>query len=135
MQDHHTTPMFLESVEDAFKEAVRCMGGAKTVGVKMRPEKLATDAGRWLSDCLNPDTRDKLSLEQAMWILREARKIGCHSAINFICGDSGYDSPRPIEPENEQAKLMREFIEATKQQSRNVERMEQLSRMKVRAVA
>ena len=135
MKDQHTSPLFLSTIEEALKEAVKAMGGAKSVGVQMRPEKLAIDAGAWLSDCLNHEKRDKLSLEQVMWIIREARQHGCHVAMDFICETAGYESAKPLEPENEKSKLMREFIEATKQQTHNVERMEQLSRMNLRAVA
>jgi len=127
MVDNQTSPLFLDSIEDALKEAVRAMGGAKTVGARMRPEMLATAAGSWLSDCLNPEKRDKLSLAQAMWILRESRAIGYHGAINYICGDAGYDNPRPFEPEDEKAKLQREFIESTKALSRMAQRIEHLS--------
>lgn len=119
-------PLFCESINEALREAVKALGGAKKVGEKLKPEKLADEAGRWLSDCLNPDRREKLDPEQVMWILREARKVGCHTAMHFICDDTGYAKATPIEPEDEKARLQREFIEATKQQTRNVERLEQL---------
>jgi len=135
MSDNQTSSLFIESIEEALKEAVKQMGGAKIVGARMRPEMLADEAGRWLSDCLNPEKRDKLSLSQVMWILREARKMGVHVAINFICADSGYDTPRPIEPEDEKMRLQREFIEATQQQTRNIERLSQLMSQPIKAVA
>lgn len=124
------TPLFCENINEAIREAVKALGGAKAVGGKMRPEMLADEAGRWLSDCLNSDRREKLKPEQLLWIIREARKVGCHTLINYICSDAAYSNPAPIEPENEQAKLMREFIEATKQQTRNVERMERLAQLR-----
>jgi hypothetical protein len=118
--------LFCESINEALKEAVKALGGAKKVGQQLKPERLADDAGRWLSDCLNADRREKLDPEQVLWILRESRKVGCHTAMHFICDDAGYTKAAPLEPEDEKARLQREFIEATKQQTRNVERMEQL---------
>ncbi len=135
MADTQTHNMFIETLEEALREAVTALGGAKKVGSIFKPEMLSADAGNWLNDCLNPKKRDKLSYAQIMWILREARSVGFHSAINFICHDSGYSNPQPVEPESEQAKLMREFIEATKQQSRNVARMEELARLNIRSAA
>lgn len=118
--------LFCDTISEALKEAVKALGGAKIVGGQLRPEMLVDAAGRWLSDCLNPECRAKLDLDQALWLLREARKVNYHGAMNFICADAGYSHPNPVEPEDEKAKLMRDFIEATKQQTRNVQRLEAL---------
>jgi hypothetical protein len=120
--------LFQESLNRALEVAVTALGGAKAVGHKLRPEMLADAAGKWLCNCLNdnPDVRMKLEGEQIMWILREARKVGCHAAINYICGDAGYANPLPVEPEDEKAQLMREFIAATAQQKINIEKLERL---------
>lgn len=134
MLDTETSELFIGTLEEALKEAVKAMGGAKAVGSILKPQKLIDEAGTWLSDCLNPKRRDKLDYEQIMWILREARKRQFHGAINFICGDAGYANPVPIEPEDEKARLMREFIEATKQQTKNVEEMKRLSEFNLRSV-
>lgn len=135
MPNDQQVALFSESIEDAIREAVRVLGGSKAVGSQLRPEMLADKASTWLSDCLNTDRRDKLDLNQMMWILRAARKAGYHGAINYICADIGYSNPLPVEPEDEKARLMREFIEATKQQTRNVARMEELSRPSIRSAA
>lgn len=119
--------LFHESINDALREVVLSLGGTKKVGALMRPQKLIDEAGRWVSDCLNPDRREKFDPEEVMFLLREARKIGCHTGMNFIAADAGYANPAPVEPEDEQARLMREFIEATKQQTRNVERLAMLT--------
>lgn len=135
MKDLQTAALFDESIEDALKTVVAIMGGSKEVGRKMRPEMDADLAGTWLSDCLNAHKRDKLSLAQVMWILREARKAGCHQAINWICAECDYNNPTPIEPEDEKTILMREFIEAQKLAARNLDRMERLTTGAIRAVA
>jgi hypothetical protein len=120
-------PLFIETINEALREAVKALGGAKEVGKKLRPEKMADEAGRWLLDCLNPERRERLDPDQVMWILREARKVGCHVAMNFICDDAGYSKPLPLEPEDEKAQLQREFIESTKALARMAQRIEQLS--------
>lgn len=127
--------LFHESINDALREVVMALGGTKKVGAMLRPQKLIDEAGRWVSDCLNVDRREKFDPEEVMFLLREARKAGCHTAINYIAADAGYSHPTPIEPEDEKAQLMREFIEATKQQTRNVEKLAALNAINLRAVA
>lgn len=119
--------LFYESLNDALREVVLALGGTKKVGSDMRPEKSADDAARWVSDCLNPDRREKFDPEQVLWLLRAGRKIGCHSGTYFICSDAGYSSPQPIEPQDEKAELQRQFIEASKHISRLADRIEKIS--------
>jgi hypothetical protein len=105
-------PLFHEDVYDALRTCAKAMGGFKKVGGSMRPELSADKAGEWLADCLNPDRPQKLSLDQAMYLLREARLIGCHAGMYFIARDCGYSEPGPVEPEDEAADLERKFIAA-----------------------
>lgn len=125
--------LFSEDIYDALKDVVRALGGTKTVGKCMRPE-LATDAaGDWLKDCLNPKNRHTLDPLQVLWVIREGRKVGCHSAINFICDDASYARPLPIEPLDEAAELTRRAENMTRELGSIVKRLERLGA--VRAVA
>lgn len=128
-------PLFIESIEDALTMAVKAMGGSKKVGSLLWPALLADAAGTKLSDCLNPNRREKLELTEAMWILREARKVNFHSAMDFVCDDAGYEKPKPINPESERDILMREFIDAQKLAAKNLDRMERLQVKQLRSVA
>lgn len=116
--------LFHEDALDALRTCVQALGGFKRVGSQMRPDKTIEQASRWLQDCLNPSEREKLDVDQLLWILREARKIGCHAAMHFIARDTGYSDPSPLEPEDERAKLQREFITAAKGFQALVTRME-----------
>lgn len=124
--------LFSESIYDALKDVVRALGGNKTVGVKLRPELTATAAGDWLKDCLNPEDRHRLDPEQMLWILREGRKVGCHSAIHYLCDDAGYAHATPVDPLDEAAELQRRFIEAVRESKRIADRLDRLG---MRAVA
>lgn len=104
--------LFHESLNDALREVVQAFGGFKKVGAAMRPEKSAEEAGRWIADALNPDRREHFDPDQVLWLLREGRAAGIHSAANFLMRESGYADPTPIEPEDERARLQREFIAA-----------------------
>lgn len=118
--------LFSEDFNDALKDAIRALGGTKEVGKGLRPEMAADAAGAWLKDCLNPTRRERLSPEQVLWILRESRKVGCHSAMNFLADEAGYVRPAPLEPQDEAAQLQRAFIESVQQQRRIAERLERL---------
>lgn len=125
--------LFHESLADALRECIVCCGGTKAVGGKLWPEKDADVAGRLLADCLNDAKREKLSPEQVLLILRMARAKGCHAGINYIARHLGYEDPKPVEPEDERAKLQREFIETGKAMARMAQRIEALSGPVVRA--
>jgi hypothetical protein len=90
----------------------------------MRPEKGPEGAGRWLLDCLSPDRKEKLCIEQVLWILREARAAGCHAGMAYITQDAGYAPPQPVEPDDEMAALQREFIATAKRQEHLLKRLE-----------
>lgn len=130
-----TAALFHESLADALRECVAVCGGSKAVGRILWPEKEADIAGRLLQDCLNETKREKLSPEQVLLLLRMAREKGCHAAMNFIARDAGYADPLPLEPEDERAKLQREFIEATQQLARMAAQIERLNGPALRAAA
>jgi hypothetical protein len=103
-----------ESIVDALREVVQAAGGPKKVGAAMYPEKTAEDAAGRIRDCLNPDRREHFTPEQVTYLVRLGRGIGCHALMTYLSRSGGYADPRPIEPEDEVARLQREFIEATK---------------------
>lgn len=107
-------PLFVEDLNEALRATINALGGYKSVGVELRPEKTAVDAGKWLADCLNPDKRDKLDPEQLAYIRRKARQAGCHVLAAFEMQDAGYAPPVAIEPEDERAALIRQFNESVK---------------------
>jgi hypothetical protein len=106
--------LFHEDIWQALRDCISALGGSKKVGTLLRPEVDAQTAGRWLLDCLNTERKEKLCIEQVLFILREARKAGCHVGMNYINQDAGYAPPTPIEPEDQRAALMREFNEGVR---------------------
>lgn len=116
--------LFHESISDALRELVQAMGGTKAVGTRMRPELPADHAGRWLNDCMNDSRREHMTPEQLMWLLTEGRRAGVHGAITWIAGECGYTAPEPIEPEDERARLQREYIEAARAMAKLADRIE-----------
>lgn len=129
-----TPSLFHETLADALRDCIMACGGSKCVGAKLWPEKDPDAAGKLLNDCLNDAKREKLSPEQVLLVLRMARAKGCHAGMQFISRDLGYADPQPIEPEDERAKLQRQFIEASRNMQALAERIQALAPA-VRAVA
>ncbi len=109
-----------ETPEDVLRACIEKLGGMKRVGVDMRPEleERPDTAGRWLSDCLNEEKREKLSLGQAVYLLRRARDAGFHDGMTAWNGLIGYGPASPLAPESEAAELQRRFIDSVQQQER-----------------
>lgn len=118
--------LFYETINDALDAVVKSCGGAKVVGCKLWPEKTPDAAHRLLLACLNEDRVEKLGPEHVLLLLRMGRERGCHAAINFLSRESGYADPSPIEPEDEKARLQREFIEAQRSMQKLADRMERV---------
>lgn len=123
--------LFVEDINDALRDAVRALGGTKEVGRQLRPDLTADAAGAWLKDCLNPTRRERLDPGQVLWLIREGRRIGCHSVLWFICDDAGYVRPPAIEPKDEAAELQRQAIAAVKLLERLGPKLERILALKV----
>lgn len=106
--------LFYESLADALRAVVQALGGTKAAGCRLWPEKTPESAHRTLLDCLNEARPEKLSPEQVLYLLAAGRQVGCHAAMNYLAREAGYSDPAPIEPEDQRARLQREFIEAQK---------------------
>lgn len=106
--------LFHEDINDAMRAAIKACGGTKAVACKLWPEKTMADAQSYLNDCLNTARPAKLSPEQVLFILKWSKEVGFHGAIQYLCAEAGYSYPVPIEPEDEMARLQREYIAAVK---------------------
>ncbi|HBP27921.1 MAG TPA: hypothetical protein DD666_00715 [Advenella kashmirensis] len=133
MKQPQQEALFYETFNDALKAIVQACGGFKSVGPQLYPEKTIDAAQRTLSDALNENRSEKLSPDQVVFLLKLGRSRECHAGINYLARESGYTDPQPIEPEDERARLQREFIEAQKAMSMLASKMERAGML--RAVA
>lgn len=114
---------FYEGPEDALKAAVQALGGSKKVGALLWPDKSIDAASRLLLDCINPSRAEKLEITQYMRIFKLARERGFHGPYQWFSLEIGYEAS-PIEPEDERAKLQRDYINAVQQLTRLTQKME-----------
>lgn len=130
MVDAHQPALWVDSFADALRDAVNAAGGPKRVAGELWPPKPVADAARLLNHCLDPDRAEKLALEEIVLICRLGKAAGCHTPMHHLAQELGYQMPMPIEPEDELARLQREFTEAVEAQRALVERMERLTECK-----
>lgn len=116
--------MQIESFNEALIECVKSAGGSKVVASILWPEKPLSQAQQLLLSCLNTERAEKLNPEQALLIIKLAKEAGIHTGIEYICHTLSYTMPQPIQPEDEKAQLMREFIAAQKQMANLAKQME-----------
>lgn len=102
-----------DSILEALRDDIDALGGEKLVGLKLWPDKRCPiKAGKHLGNCLTEDRAERLTPEQVSFIIREARKVDSFCTIAFICDDASMTRPTPVDPEDQRARLQREFIAA-----------------------
>jgi len=128
-------PLYVESIYEALKtdcQAIAAACGnvkawAKITGSLLWPQKLPDEAAKLLNMCLDSNRHEKLDPEQVLWIITEARKWGSHATITYQCQRANFADPVPITPEDESAKLMREFNAQAKTLAHMLEKIERIN--------
>lgn len=110
--------LFHDSVEDALRDVIQACGGPKVVACKLWPDKTPEAAHRLLLACMNEDRPERFNPGHLFLLMKMGRERNCHSAMVYMARECGYDEPKAIEPEDERARLQREYIEAVNRLSR-----------------
>ena len=116
-----------ESINDAIREAVQAIGGYKKLGAMMFPDLPADQSAGRIRDCLNNDRRELFSPEQVLMIARLAKSSGNNAVMEYLATELGYLKPVAIDPDDEIARLQREFVEATKSLHHMASRIEAIT--------
>ncbi len=115
-----------DSLNEALIETVVACGGSKAVGVAIWPAKGVEAAQRHLLACLNSERNEKLGPEEIELILSMGRKRGCHAVMQYLDQSLSYAEPQPIEPKDELADLLRQYLATRGQQEKSDSRLQQL---------
>lgn len=73
-------PALILDAEDALREVTRALGGAKSVGARLRPDLDPEAAGRWWHDCINSERAAKADLSQLIAVDEQAEAMRRFSA-------------------------------------------------------
>jgi hypothetical protein len=119
-------PLVVDTLNDAVRDTARIIG-VKRIAKELWPSKGEEAAARYLNDCLNPDREQKLSGEEILHIARRGREVGCYLITMFICADTGFATPTPIDPDDQRAELQRQFIEGAARLERLASRIKGMS--------
>lgn len=132
--DTNTKPLFFDRIEDALAEVINRCGGRKKFAGEMWPSKPQRDAHNLVDACLNPERREKFSPQDVQYILKRGREAECHDAIYYICGEAGYDQPRPVNPQDKREQLQRDFIRSVEVQARILDELKGMEQGNVRNI-
>lgn len=124
-----------ETITEAAEEVIKAAGGFKKVGPMFFGDISPDLAAGRLRDKINRDRRETLGPDQLMTLIKLGRQIGCKALINFITHEAGYADAQPIDPEDEVARLQREFIESTKALTALASKIELLNTTTLRRVS
>jgi hypothetical protein len=116
---------FFDSPEDAIRNAVQQLGGAKQVGPLLWPDKSVDAASRLLLDCLNQSRSEKLEISQVLHILRLARNAGFHATTQWLNNEIGYEA-RPVVKEEEMDRLTSVVEQSTKTLAAALKQLERI---------
>jgi hypothetical protein len=106
---------FVHTPEEALRACVDALGGLQVVGHYLRVDLDPVIAGQWLSHCLTPTCRDKLSLSQILWIFRQAKLKGAHDGAELWNDLLGYHITAVVDPAEEIADMLRKAQQANRE--------------------
>lgn len=113
-----------DTLNDALKGVVMALGGYKKVGGQMQPDN--EHAGDWLRHCLNGGRREKLSPEQAVWLLREGRKINFHAGMDYLALSTGYKA-QPVDADAQRQALQETIAAGVEHLTRQMAALQRLT--------
>ncbi len=122
--------LFHEDVYEALQTDVQACGGNKVVGSLLYAEMPPDKAGEKLARCLNQHHQQELKPDQVSLIIKQASKGNSFATIYFICQEANLSQPERIEPEDEKAKLQREFIQMGESMKKMLEQIQRQETIK-----
>jgi hypothetical protein len=121
-----TAQLFYEDDLDALRAQVQTLGGYKIVGAKIWPDKTPDAAARLLADCCNSSRQERLKPSQVLLVMRMGREAGVHILAEHFMQEAGYERPRPVDPVDEQASLVKRMEDVMGVASQLATRLERL---------
>lgn len=125
--------LFFEDINDALREVVQQLGGAKAVGPMLWPEKTMEQSQMLLLACLNSERKERLTPDQVLLLLRKGREADCHEAMQFIAEQAGYEV-KPIRPQDQAAELIARAESVVREARAVADGLERLTKPQLQAI-
>ncbi|MFU8837891.1 MAG: hypothetical protein ACNA75_06260 [Thiohalomonadaceae bacterium] len=116
-----------EDINDAIAADIMACGGYKKMALELWPALKMETAYARLKACLNHDKAEKLSPEEISLITRMARQRGSLATLTYMLREAHCADPAPIEPEDEKARLQREYVASVKALQKLSKQLEKLA--------
>jgi hypothetical protein len=117
--------LWYDSAEEAIRNAITNSGKRmKEVAHELWPHMKMDSANTRLSNSLDPTKAEKLTLDEIVHI---CRVTGRPDPLFYMADETGYSRPEIRAPEDEEALLMREFVQSQRRMEQVVQRMERLN--------
>lgn len=117
--------LWYDSLSGALLATVEALGPKKVASALWHLMSV-DDARRKLLNSLNPERNEKLGLEEIEHILKMAREREIHTAMLYLTDALHYQPARPVEPDDEKARLQREYVQAVKTLEELTKRIERV---------
>lgn len=118
-------PLFTEDLYTALDDVCRAYGGYKKIAGVLWP-KVATGYNK-LKNKLNADHHENFNPDELLHLLSIGRELGCHTALYFMCDETGYERPKPAAPKSKRAELLEldaKLADRRAQIARDLDRLE-----------
>jgi hypothetical protein len=125
--------LFHDTIFDAIGADIAAAGGFKIVAGHLWPSESPQTAATKLRNAINPEQAQKLCPQEVMAIKRLAKEQGSFATVNYEAQSLGFQVEW-ITPEDEKARLQREFIEGTKRLERVLKQIGEVDARPLRAV-
>lgn len=122
--------LFYGDENEALRSAIENGKGYKATAAFLWPGLKPDTAYARIKACVNEDKPEKLSFGE---IIALCSFNGRFDPFMFASDEISHDRPTPRAPEDMEAQLMREYINAVAQQGRLAERMERLMAQRSKA--
>lgn len=127
MTDNGQEQLWYESIYDAAAQLVYALGGPQKVAGKLWPSKDPIQAGRYLSQCVDPDRNEKLALDEFLQLMRWGREAGFHYLAKHIADECFYEF-RVVEPEERRDDLRTKILHMSKEMQKMFKELERIEK-------
>jgi hypothetical protein len=118
---------FYDTPEKALDACIQALGGSKKVGFLLFPEKSPESAATYLSNCVDANRNEKLSLSHTVMLFKLAKQAGIFAPFVWFASECGYEA-RPVTRAEEEERLTAVIEQSSAMLSQALATLERIKR-------